>query len=101
MPSARGEMEITTLNQLYLNEQRLRVQLLGRGYAWMDAGTHDSLLQAAQFIETIEKRQGLKVACIEEIVFEQGYINQHLIKLAKPLVKNQYGQYLLKLTKNR
>lgn len=95
-PSERGELEITTVNQLYLNEKRLKVQLLGRGYAWLDTGTHESLLEASQFIETIEKRQGLKVACIEEIAFEQGYITKEkLIELAKPLAKNQYGQYLL------
>jgi glucose-1-phosphate thymidylyltransferase len=96
-PSARGELEITTLNQFYLDEQRLKVQLLGRGYAWLDTGTHESLLEASQFIETIEKRQGLKVACIEEIAYEQGYIDKaQLIELAKPLAKNQYGEYLLK-----
>ncbi|HIE78999.1 MAG TPA: glucose-1-phosphate thymidylyltransferase RfbA [Candidatus Thioglobus sp.] len=95
-PSHRGELEITTLNQLYLAEQRLKVELMGRGYAWLDTGTHESLLEAAQFIETIEKRQGLKVACIEEIAFEQGFIDKaQLIELAKPLAKNQYGQYLL------
>jgi len=95
-PSARGELEITTVNQLFLDESRLKVELLGRGYAWLDTGTHDSLLEASQYIATIEKRQGLKVACIEEIAFEQGYIDkQQLIKLAKPLAKNQYGQYLL------
>ncbi len=96
-PSARGELEITSVNQAYLAEQRLKVELMGRGYAWLDTGTHESLLEAAQFIETIEKRQGLKVACIEEIAFEQGYISkQTLIDLAQPLAKNQYGQYLLK-----
>ena len=96
-PSHRGELEITSVNQAYLAEQRLKVELMGRGYAWLDTGTHESLLEAAQFIETIEKRQGLKVACIEEIAFEQGYIyKQELIELAQPLAKNQYGQYLLK-----
>jgi len=95
-PSERGELEITTVNQLYLDEGRLKVELLGRGYAWLDTGTHESLLEASQYIETIEKRQGLKVACIEEIAFEQGYINKaQLIELAQPLAKNQYGQYLL------
>jgi len=96
-PSHRGELEITSVNQAYLVEQRLKVELMGRGYAWLDTGTHESLLEAAQFIEIIEKRQGLKVACIEEIAFEQGYISkQQLIDLAQPLIKNQYGQYLLK-----
>lgn len=96
-PSHRGELEITSVNQAYLAEQRLKVKLMGRGYAWLDTGTHESLLEAAQFIEIIEKRQGLKVACIEEIAFEQGYITrQQLIELAQPLAKNQYGQYLLK-----
>jgi glucose-1-phosphate thymidylyltransferase len=96
-PSLRGELEITTLNQDYLSEDRLKVELMGRGYAWLDTGTHESLLEAAQFIEIIEKRQGLKVACLEEIAFEQGYISkQELIALAEPLAKNQYGQYLLK-----
>lgn len=96
-PSDRGELEITTLNQMYLTEDRLKVELMGRGYAWLDTGTHESLLEASQFIETIEKRQGLKVACLEEIAYEMGYINkQQLIELAKPLAKNQYGQYLLK-----
>jgi glucose-1-phosphate thymidylyltransferase len=96
-PSHRGELEITSVNQLYLSEQRLKVEIMGRGYAWLDTGTHESLLEAAQFIEIIEKRQGLKVACIEEIAFEQGYISkQQLIVLAQPLIKNQYGQYLLK-----
>ena len=96
-PSNRGELEITSVNQAYLAEQRLKVELMGRGYAWLDTGTHESLLEAAQFIEIIEKRQGLKVACIEEIAFEQGYISKkQLIDLAQPLIKNQYGQYLLK-----
>ncbi|MEE3239380.1 MAG: glucose-1-phosphate thymidylyltransferase RfbA [Pseudomonadota bacterium] len=96
-PSHRGELEITSVNQAYLAEQRLKVELMGRGYAWLDTGTHENLLEAAQFIEIIEKRQGLKVACIEEIAFEQGYITkQQLIELAQPLIKNQYGQYLLK-----
>jgi glucose-1-phosphate thymidylyltransferase len=96
-PSDRGELEITTVNQMYLSEERLSVELLGRGYAWLDTGTHESLLEASTFIETIERRQGLKVACIEEIAFEKGYINKkQLIELAQPLVKNQYGQYLLR-----
>lgn len=96
-PSARGELEITTLNQLYLDEQRLKVELMGRGYAWLDTGTHESLLEASNFIQTIENRQGLKVACIEEIAFEMGYIDKEkLLELAKPLSKNQYGQYLIR-----
>lgn len=96
-PSHRGELEITTVNQMYLEESRLKVELMGRGYAWLDTGTHESLLEASQFIETIEKRQGLKVACLEEIAYEMGYISkQQLIDLAQPLKKNQYGQYLLK-----
>tara|TARA_B110001450_G_scaffold241340_1_gene250759 strand:+ start:281 stop:1162 length:882 start_codon:yes stop_codon:yes gene_type:complete len=97
IPSPRGELEITTVNQMFLEEERLTVQVMGRGYAWLDTGTHESLLEASTFIETIERRQGLKVACIEEVAFEQGYINKkQLIKLAKPLEKNQYGQYLLR-----
>ncbi|HIP30477.1 MAG TPA: glucose-1-phosphate thymidylyltransferase [Sulfurospirillum arcachonense] len=96
-PSDRGELEITTLNQDYLNEERLRVELMGRGYAWLDTGTHESLLEASQFIQTIENRQSLKVACLEEIAFEMGYINREkLLKLAEPLKKNQYGQYLIR-----
>jgi glucose-1-phosphate thymidylyltransferase len=97
VPSDRGELEITTVNQMYLSEERLTVELMGRGYAWLDTGTHESLLEASTFIETIEKRQGLKVACIEEIAFEKGYISkEQLIELAQPLSKNQYGQYLLR-----
>jgi len=96
-PSDRGELEITTLNQDYLAQERLKVELMGRGYAWLDTGTHESLLEASMFIQTIENRQSLKVACIEEIAFEMGYISKEdLIKLAQPLKKNQYGQYLLR-----
>jgi glucose-1-phosphate thymidylyltransferase len=99
-PSNRGELEITTLNQEYLAEKRLRVKLMGRGYAWLDTGTHESLLEAGMFIQTIEKRQGLKVACIEEIAHEMGYITtEQLIELAQPLKKNGYGQYLLRRAK--
>ncbi|NQW07362.1 MAG: glucose-1-phosphate thymidylyltransferase RfbA [Candidatus Pelagibacter sp.] len=99
-PSHRGELEITTVNQEYLKRNDLKVQLLGRGFAWLDTGTHDSLMEAGQFIETIEKRQGLKVACLEEIAYNMKYIDKaQLIKLAQPLKKNGYGQYLLKLTK--
>jgi len=96
-PSDRGELEITTLNQEYLNENRLRVKLMGRGYAWLDTGTHESLLEASMFIQTIENRQGLKVACIEEIAHEMGYITaEKLLELAQLLKKNQYGQYLIR-----
>ena len=99
VPSDRGELEITTVNQMYLSEERLTVELMGRGYAWLDTGTHESLLEASTFIETIERRQGLKVACIEEIAFVQGYINkEQLIELAQPLMKSQYGEYLIKIT---
>jgi len=99
-PSDRGELEITTLNQDYLNEQRLKVELMGRGYAWLDTGTHESLLEASMFIQTIENRQGLKVACLEEIAYEMGYISKDkLIELAQPLKKNQYGLYLLSRAK--
>lgn len=96
-PSARGELEITTVNQVYLEQGELMVKLMGRGFAWLDTGTHESLLEASNFIQTIEKRQGLKVACLEEIAFEMGYISKdELIALAQPLKKNQYGQYLLR-----
>lgn len=95
-PSDRGELEITTLNEMYLHESRLKVELMGRGYAWLDTGTHESLLEASQFIQTIENRQSLKVACLEEIAYEMGYISKEkLLELAKPLSKNQYGQYLI------
>ncbi len=97
-PSDRGELEITDLNRLYLNERRLKVTLLGRGLAWLDTGTHESLLQASNFIYTIEQRQGLKVSCIEEIAYNRGFINKvELLKLAEPLKKNQYGEYLIKI----
>lgn len=96
-PSARGELEITTLNQMYLEENRLKVETMGRGYAWLDTGTHESLLEASNFIQTIEHRQGLKVACVEEIAYEMGYITkEELVALAEPLKKNQYGQYLIR-----
>jgi glucose-1-phosphate thymidylyltransferase len=95
-PSHRGELEITSVNQAYLTENRLKVKLLGRGYAWLDTGTHENLLEASQFIEIIEKRQGLKVACLEEIAFVKGYISKKkLLELAQQLANNQYGQYLL------
>jgi len=97
-PSSRGELEITDLNRLYLNENRLKVKLLGRGMAWLDTGTHESLLQASNFIATIEQRQGLKASCIEEIAYKRGYIDKaQLLKLAEPLKKNQYGEYLIKI----
>lgn len=99
-PSERGELEITSLNQHYLDQGSLKVELMGRGYAWLDTGTHDSLLNAGRFIETIENRQGLKVACLEEIAYFMGYIDKEQVKeLAKPLKKNGYGQYLLDLVK--
>jgi glucose-1-phosphate thymidylyltransferase len=99
-PSKRGELEITSVNQTYLEQKTLKVELLGRGFAWLDTGTHDSLMQAGQFIETIEKRQGLKVACLEEIAYRMKYINAEQVrKLAEPLKKNGYGQYLLNLIK--
>lgn len=97
-PSSRGELEITTVNQQFLNDQELKVQLLGRGFAWLDTGTHDSLSEASTFIEVIEKRQGLKVACLEGIALRHGWITADKMReLAKPMLKNQYGQYLLKV----
>jgi len=99
VPSDRGELEITAINQMYLDEGRLTVELMGRGYAWLDTGTHESLLEASTFIEIIERRQDLKVACIEEIAFEMGYINkEQLINLAESLKKNQYSKYLIRLS---
>ena len=97
-PSARGELEITTVNQYFLQDQELKVQLLGRGFAWLDTGTHDSLSEASTFVEVIEKRQGLKLACLEGIALRQGWITpEKMRELAQPMIKNQYGQYLLKL----
>jgi glucose-1-phosphate thymidylyltransferase len=100
-PSARGELEITDVNRIYLERGELQVSLMGRGHAWLDTGTHDSLLEAGQFIATIEKRQGLKIGCPEEIAFHKGYISaEALEKLAAPMIKNSYGQYLLNLLRN-
>jgi glucose-1-phosphate thymidylyltransferase len=97
-PSARGELEITTVNQEFLQDGELKVQLLGRGFAWLDTGTHDSLAEATNFVETIEKRQGLKIACLEGIAFQKGWITaDRLREIAKPMAKNQYGQYLIQL----
>lgn len=100
-PSARGELEITSVNQRFLEDGELKVQLLGRGFAWLDTGTHDSLAEASTFIEVIEKRQGLKVACLESIAYEKGWITaDDLRRIAQPMAKNQYGQYLLNLIKD-
>jgi len=101
-PSKRGELEITTVNQTYLEQQNLKLELLGRGYAWLDTGTQDSLLEASNFIQTIEKRQGLKIACIEEIAFQMGYINkEQLLLIAEEYKNNSYGQYLQRLVKRK
>ena len=101
-PSPRGELEITTVNQEFLKDQELKVQLLGRGFAWLDTGTHDSLSEASTFVEVLEKRQGLKISCLEEIAFNQGWIDAAKLKeLAQPMIKNQYGQYLLKLAEGK
>ena len=97
-PSKRGELEITDLNRLYLEEEDLKVHILGRGFAWLDTGTHDSLAEASTYIEVIEKRQGLKVACLEGIALRKGWIStEKMRELAQPMLKNQYGQYLLKV----
>ena len=97
-PSARGELEITTVNQEFLKDGELKVQTLGRGFAWLDTGTHDSLSEASTFIEVIEKRQGLKIACLEGIAYRKGWISAERMKeLAQPMIKNQYGQYLLQV----
>ncbi len=101
-PSDRGELEITTVNQAYLQQQRLKVQLLGRGFAWLDTGTHGSLAEASTFVEVLEKRQGLKISCLEEIAWNNGWITaEKLVEIAEPMKKNSYGQYLLNLIKSK
>ena len=101
-PSARGELEITTVNQEYLKQNRLSVELMGRGFTWLDTGTHESLIEASNYVATIEHRQGLKIACLEEIAFSKGWISkERLLELAKPMIKNQYGQYLVSLVEKR
>lgn len=101
-PSARGELEITTVNQRFLQEGNLKLKTLGRGFAWLDTGTHDSLAEASTFVEVIEKRQGLKIACLEDIAYQQGWIDEEKMReLAQPMIKNQYGQYLLKVIENK
>ena len=101
-PSARGELEITTVNQEFLKDGELKIQLLGRGFAWLDTGTHDSLAEASAFVETIEKRQGLKIACLEGIAYRRGWISEERMReLAKPMLKNQYGQYLLQVIEEK
>ena len=100
-PSARGELEITSVNQAFLNDGELKVQVFDRGFAWLDTGTHDSLAEASTYIEVLEKRTGLKVACLEEIAYTQGWITKEkIIELAQPMIKNQYGQYLLRIIEN-
>ena len=99
-PSERGELEITTVNQQYLDEKNLKVKTLGRGFAWLDTGTHDSLSEASTFIEVLEKREGLKIACLEDIALNNNWISlEHLEQIAKPMLKNEYGQYLMKCAK--
>jgi len=100
-PSARGELEITTVNQKFLEDKELKVRVFSRGFAWLDTGTHDSLAEASTFVEVIEKRQGLKIACLEDIAYNNGWISKEKLReLAKPMLKNPYGQYLMRLAEN-